>query len=52
MTIKIIIFKGMVIEITIEYPKIRDNNKHKTPHNLNSWLKRKSYKLTRGLLLL
>ena len=38
MIIMIIIFKGMVIEITMEYPEIRDHNKHKTPHNLNSGL--------------
>ena len=50
--IKIIIFKGIVIEITIEYPEIRDHNKHKTPHKLKSRLKRKSYKLTCGSPLL
>ena len=52
MIIMIIIFKGMVIEITMEYLEIRDQNKHKTPHNLNSRLKRKSYELTRGPPLL
>ena len=48
MIIKIIIFKVMVIEITIEYPKVRDNNKHKTLHKLNSQLKRKSYEFMCG----
>ena len=43
-----IIFKGMVMEITMEYPETRDYNKYKTPHNLNSRLKSKSYELTRG----
>ena len=52
MIIMIVIFKGIVTEITIECPKIRDHNKHKTPHNLNSRLKRKSYELTRGPPLL
>ena len=52
MIIMIIIFKGMVTKITMEYPGIRDHNKHKTPHNLNSGLKRKSYELTRGPPLL
>ena len=50
--IMIIIFKGMVIEITMEYPEIRDHNKHKTPHNLNSGRKRKSFELTCGPPLL
>ena len=31
MIIKIIIFKGMVLDITMECPKIKDHNKHKTP---------------------
>ena len=52
MIIMIIVFKGMVIEISMEYTEIRDHNKHKTPHNLNSELKRKSYELTRGPPLL
>ena len=33
--IKIYIFRGMVSEITMEYPEIRNNVKHKTPHKLN-----------------
>ena len=45
MIILIIIFKGMVIEITMDYPKHKDHNKHKTPHKLNSRLKRRSYEL-------
>ena len=52
MIIKIIIFKGVVIEITIECPEIRDHIKHKTPHKLNFVLKRKSYERTRGPPLL
>ena len=52
MIIMIIIFKGIVIEITMEYPEIRDHNKHKTPHNLSSTLKCKSYELRRGPPLL
>ena len=34
MFIMIIIFKGMVTEITMENPEIRDHIKHKTPQNL------------------
>ena len=41
MIIMIIIFKGIIIEITMDYLEIRDHNKHKAPHNLNSGLKRK-----------
>ena len=52
MIITIIIFKGIVIEITIKYPKIRDHNKHKTPHKLKSRLKHKIDELTRGPPLL
>ena len=52
MIILIIIFKGMVIEITIKYPKLRDDNKHKTPYKLNFGLKRKTYELMHGHALL
>ena len=52
MIIMIIIFKGIVIEIIMEYLETREHNKHKTPHNLNSRLKRKSYKLMCGPPLL